>query len=107
MVDDTKWSPVLRRIYLEQDDWDTREAALDYLTAATKMEYASVERVLTFLEDMDLVTPDGGPRLTTEGFHVIRNREIQEEQVKTNRILLAFTAILALASLGNLVLAAL
>lgn len=107
-MDDTKWSPVLRRIYLQQDDWTDRETALDHLTAATGMDREPVERVLTFLEQMDLVTPgDTGPRLTTDGFHVIRNREIQEEQVKTNRILLAFTAILALASLGNLVLAAL
>lgn len=105
-MEETKWSPVLREIYLHQDSWGSESEAIATLRRGAGIDAGRAEDVLTFLVEMELIERNGdGPRLTTEGFNVIRNREIQEEQVRTNRILLVFTAILALSSLTNLLIA--
>lgn len=104
MMDETKWSPVLRQIYLHQDDWETEDAAFERLQRRRGLTEDVLERIMDFLVEMNLINREAtGPRLTRNGFEVIRNREIQEAQIRTNHILLVFTAILAVSSLVNLV----
>lgn len=112
-IEKQNWATPLLFLYSREEKWEgfgKGEIGItsDHpLVERTQLETHEVKAALSFLKEHELIEEDhnGWFELTTKGFDVAHEREMQERQLQNNTLIVLLTGILGLGAIGQLLTA--